>query len=434
MRLNVKTKFTEKTHEGAPAARMTPEQALRRSVCSCLLWESEFYEDGQDIAARIADLASQVSPEILAALAVEVRTSHNLRHVPLALLKALIKRGSGKMVADAIFNTIQRADEISELLAVYWADGKKPVPRKMQKGIARAFLKFDEYQLAKYNRDGAIKLRDALFLSHAKPDTPERDALWKRLIDGKLAIPDTWETQLSAGADKKVTFERLINEGNLGYLALLRNLRNMVNAGCDLDLVKKAIVARKNGAHRVLPFRFVAAARACPQLEPEIDAALCEGIATSGLLSGTTVVLVDVSGSMDSRLSAKSDLTRRDAAAALASIIHGNLRVFSFSNEIVEVPPRRGMAGVDAVIRSQDHSGTELGDAIAWVNAKVKADRIIVITDEQAAAPVPNPVAQFAYMINVASAKNGVGYGRWTHIDGFSESVIRFIKEIENDR
>ena len=92
------------------------------------------------------------------------------------------------------------------------------------------------------------------------------------------------------------------------------------------------------------------------------------------------------------------------------------------------------MAGVDAVIRSQDHSGTELGDAIAWVNAKVKADRIIVITDEQAAAPVPNPVAQFAYMINVASAKNGVGYGRWTHIDGFSESVIRFIKEIENDR
>ena len=61
-------------------------------------------------------------------------------------------------------------------------------------------------------------------------------------------------------------------------------------------------------------------------------------------------------------------------------------------------------------------------------------DRLIVITDEQSHDAVPQPVAKAAYMINVASNRNGVGYGRWTHIDGFSESVLRFIHEVESDR
>lgn len=432
MRLNVATRFTDKTHEGAPAARMNPEQALRRSVLSCLLWEKEFYESGQTIADRIMDLSAQVKPEVLAGLAVEARSSFNLRHAPLLLLKALVKHGSGKLVADAICNTIQRADELSEFLAIYWADGRKPLSNPMRKGLARAFLKFNEYQLAKYNRDGAVKLKDVLFLCHAKPDTPEREALWKRLIAGELVTPDTWEVALSGGADKKATFERLIREGQLGYLALLRNLRNMVQADCDLDLVRQALIARKGGAERVLPFRFVAAARACPQLEPEIDTALCEGIATSPRLPGKTIVLVDVSGSMDAKLSGKSDLTRMDAAAALASIVHGDIRVFTFSNGLAEVPPRRGMAGVDAVIRSQPHGGTYLGAALQHVNT-LAHDRLIVITDEQSHDQVPAPKAGRAYLINVASNQNGVGYGRWVHCDGFSENVLRWIVEYETE-
>jgi hypothetical protein len=107
--------------------------------------------------------------------------------------------------------------------------------------------------------------------------------------------------------------------------------------------------------------------------------------------------------------------------------------VFTFSDQVVEVPPRRGMAGVDAVIRSQPHGGTYLGRAVQAINDTVPHDRLIVITDEQSHDPVGNPVARHAYMINVASAKNGVGYGRWTHIDGFSEAVLRFIAENERD-
>jgi hypothetical protein len=91
------------------------------------------------------------------------------------------------------------------------------------------------------------------------------------------------------------------------------------------------------------------------------------------------------------------------------------------------------MAGVDAIVKSQQHGGTRLGMAVAEINARVKADRLIVITDEQSHDAVPNAFAK-GYMINVASNKNGVGYGAWTHIDGFSEGVLRYIYEAERER
>lgn len=438
-RLNAPVAYAEKTHEGAPAARTNAEQQLRRSVLSCLLWEREFYEDGQSIADRITDAAERVPVGTLAALAVETRSKFNLRHVPLLLLAVLARRGKGSsLVGDTIAATVSRADEIAEFLAVYAkVNGVEPnalkpkLSAQVKKGLASAFVKFDAYHLAKYDRAGAVRLRDALFLCHAKPKDDEQAATWKKLIAGELESPDTWEVALSGGADKKETFERLIREQNLGYLALLRNLRNMAQAGCDEALVRDHILARK-GANRVFPFRFIAAAKAAPQYEPYLDQALLANLAEMPPLDGKTVILVDVSGSMDTSLSARSDLTRMDAAAALGSIVNGDVRVFTFSQNLVEVPPRKGMAGVDAIVRSQQHSSTYLGQALAAINANVPHDRIIVITDEQSADRVPDPVAKHAYMINVASNQNGVGYGRWTHIDGFSEQVLRFIHEAES--
>jgi 60 kDa SS-A/Ro ribonucleoprotein len=420
------------THEGGPAKQITPMQELRRTVSACLLWESTFYEDGVHVADRIMALCEKVDPDQIAALAVEARSKFHLRHAPLLLLKALIKYGNGRLVSKAIEDTIQRADELAELVAVYWADGRKPLSNPMKKGLAAAFKKFSAHQLAKYNRDGAVKLRDVLFLCHAKPDTPEQAETWRALIEGRLASPDTWEVALSSGADKKATFERLIREQRLGYLALLRNLRNMVEAGVDGTLLKNAILGRL-GAERVLPFRFVAAAAAAPSLEPTLDIALLAGIHALPQLSGKTIVLVDVSGSMHDRLSQRSDMTRMDAAAALASIVNcEDLRVFSFADEVVEVPPRRGLAGVSAIKSSQRHGGTYLGHAVSVVENH-QHDRLIVITDEQSFDAVPRPLAERAYMINVGIYQNGVGYrDGWIHIDGFSENVIRFIAESES--
>src|SRR3984957_2491992 len=264
-RLNFRAWMDRKlTHEGAPAAlHLTIEQQLRRSVLSCLLWEKEFYEDGQSIADRIVALAEQAPPAMVAALAVEARTTFNLRHVPLLLIAVLAKTGAGtRLVSETIERTIQRADELSEFLAIYWRNGKTPLSAQVKKGLAASFKKFDAYQLAKYDRGNVIRLRDVLFLSHAKPANDDQQHLWRQLVDNELTSPDTWEVALSGGADKKATFERLIRERKLGYLALLRNLRNMVSAGCDLGLVREAILARK-GADRGLPFRYIAAGKGC---------------------------------------------------------------------------------------------------------------------------------------------------------------------------
>lgn len=223
MKLNTKVAAPAiRTHEGAPAhpASLDPVNQLRRSVLSCLLWESEFYEDGQEIAARIADTARKVPPHVVAALAREARGRYHLRHVPLLLLSILADTGKGTtMVPDAIGDVIQRADEVAELLAVRVKVTGKPIKDSithgMRKGLARAFRKFSAYQLAKYNRDGAFKLRDALFLSFAKPDSEEQAAVWKQLVDGTLPAPDTWETRLSAsgqtGVSRKEAWEGVID-------------------------------------------------------------------------------------------------------------------------------------------------------------------------------------------------------------------------------
>lgn len=263
------------THGGSPAAmHLTPIQQLRRTVLSCFLFEDEFYEDGVSISERIMQLSGAVSAVDLANLAIEARHAHNLRHVSLLLCLGLVKHGKGNMVSETIAKVVSRADELSELLALYWKDGKRPIAKQLKVGLAKAFQKFDAYQLAKYDRARDIRLRDVLFQVHAKPKDEQQAANWKALVDGTLPTPDTWETNLSAGADKKETFERLITEGNLGYFALMRNLRNMEQAGCDRDLVKRAILARRGGAEKLLPFRYVAAARAAPSFEHEIDIAL----------------------------------------------------------------------------------------------------------------------------------------------------------------
>jgi len=428
------------THEGGPARRVSPELQLRRSVLACLLWEDQFYEDGVAIAGRIAELVPKVEPERVAALAVEARTAMKLRHAPLLLVREMARHKTHRaLVAETLATVIQRADELAEFVAIYWQNGRAPLSAQVKKGLAAAFTKFDEYALAKYDRAGPVKLRDVLFLCHAKPRDEAQAALWKRLITGELTPPDTWEVVLSSGADKRESWERLLAERKLGALALLRNLRNMKDAGVREELVLEALHAMKT--EHVLPFRFIAAARYAPQWEEALEQAMFACVTTHPgqekarmghpKLKGKTILLIDVSGSMVAPLSRRSEMMRTDAAYGLAVLLREiceQVSVYSFSNELKRIAPRRGFALRDAIEASQGHMGTYLGKALDEIDENY--DRLIVITDEQAHDSVPSPKAQ-GYMINVASYKNGVGYGKWTHIDGWSESVIEYIRELE---
>ncbi len=441
--LNKKAQSEIVTHEGGPAKRINAEAQLRRSVMACLLWEREFYEDGITIAERIYDLVGKVQGQFAADLAIEARSIHNLRHVPLLIATALADL-KYKNLSGLLPSIIQRPDELTEFLAIYWGGSDrtqsksspdretgKPLSAQIKKGLAQAFKKFSAYQLGKYKKAGkAIKLKDVMCLVRPKPENEEQAGLWKQLKENTLPIPDTWETQLSGGANKKETFTRLMEEKKLGALAALRNIRNMEEADVNRKQISNYI--RQMNVRRVLPFRFIVVARIMPAYEPSLEEAMFNNIQETQKLQGKTFVLVDVSGSMDSSLSTKSDMTKMDAAAGVAMIMRemcDEIRVFTFSEQIKEIAPRRGFALRDAIINSQEHSSTYLGQAVVRLNT-IPHDRMVVITDEQAHDQVGAPLSK-GYMINVASYKNGVGYGKWIHIDGFSEAVVKYIVEME---
>jgi hypothetical protein len=427
------------THEGGKAKRFAPEQELRRTLLNCLLWEDTFYEDGVSIADRIKQLVPKVAPDTAAALAVEARETMKLRHAPLLVLREMARLETHRQfVADTLDRIIQRPDELTELLAIYWADAlgpmqqrkKQPISAQIKKGLAKALTKFDAYQLAKYDRDGPVRIRDVLFLVHAKPKDAAQEQVWKELVDGKLTSPDTWEVALSAGENKRETFERLIGEKKLGGLALLRNLRLMQNAEVGRETIAGAITAMR--VDRILPYRFIAAARYAADFEPELESAMLRSIEGYARLPGRTRLLIDVSGSMDGRLSGQSEMTRVEAACGLAiraREVCESVEIFTFSDKVVKVPPRRGFALRDAVVASQPHSGTYLGKAVNEIDRK--SDRLIVFTDEQAHDNVAAPKAR-GIMVNVASYQHGVGHGSWLRVDGFSEAVIAWIAAQES--
>ena len=453
MRMNVTAERpTNTTHEGAPAPHLTPLQELRRSVLTALLWEDGFYESGTAHAKRIAALCAQCKPEDVAALAIEARDTMYLRHVPLFLVRQLARvAGNGRIVADTLAHVIQRPDEMGEYLAMYWAGQasgttKRPEPLSAgsKRGLARAFGKFKAETLAKYDRDTGVKLRDVLRLTHAKPKHAEQAATWKQVIARTLDAPDTWEVALSSGANKRETFERLLRENKLGGLAFLRNLRNMVEANVDTTLIRERF---SGDFAKVLPFRFVAAAKHAVRFEADIERAMLAALTGLPRLSGRTALVIDTSPSMwMAKLSKKAEMDRFDAAAALAILARGlcdDLRVYAFNERAHEVPARHGFALRDALAQTKGPASCG-GLAVSLANEE-GYDRIIVITDGQwhvmgagegyregrAEDVSPKPLTARAYMINVATNQCGVGYGPWTSINGWSERIFDFVQASE---
>jgi len=445
------------TKEGASVIIAGNEEKLRRTVLSCLLFEKNFYEDGQTVYHRISDLVKLVRPEFVAELAIEARNKYNLRHVSLCLIREAARYPTHRhVVADALVDVIQRADELSEFLAMYWTEyseqqsygwgsdkeiistfKKTPIAASVKKGLARAFTKFDEYQLAKYNRKGVVNLRDVLFMCHAKPETGEQADIWAKLAAGELKTPDTWETKLSAGANKKEDFTRRLkanldpNQKNLlGAMALLKNLRGMDEAGVDRNLIKRALKAVN--PERVLPYRFITAARYAPWAETALEVAMLKCLSAQEVIPGHTVLLVDVSYSMNDKLSDRSEMTRLDAAcgiAILAREVCEDVTIYTYNTSIREIASRRGFALRDAI--GHPSGGTDTGGAVRHVNAHLKYDRMIIFTDEQSRTSVPDSTGR-GYIANIACCQNGVGYNsKFVHVNGFSEATVDYIREYE---
>ena len=465
MKFNAFTNNQKFTFEGAPSQQVKPIDTLRRITLACLLWEDNFYIDGKKSAELIEKICQQLHAEDIIIVAMEANANH-LRHIPLFLIVEALKRpkkiSTTPVIRDAITAVCSRPDQMTELVALYWRDGKKTLPRQMILGLRKAFRKFDEYQLAKYNRNTPVKLRDVAFLIHLKAGkNKKRGRLWANVINKdffpqktksgfevakhyrlkgkpKLKTPDTWEVRLSSGADKKESFIQLLDNKKLGYLALVRNLRNMCHSGVPKEKVAEALQANNRA---IFPYQFLIAAKACPHWEDIIDSAMIASAKKYDALTGSTILLVDVSGSMTGLLSKKGEATRNDAACGLAVLLReicSQIHVFSFSEHLAAVPNRAGMALRDAIQRSQPNSGTNLQHALVTLNRLIEAtqttiDRLIVVTDEQYQSAITIlPRVKFGYVLNVGAYQNGVFINNsWHTITGFSENVIDYIRQVE---
>jgi 60 kDa SS-A/Ro ribonucleoprotein len=129
-------------------------------------------------------------------------------------------------------------------------------------------------------------------------------------------------------------------------------------------------------------------------------------------------------------------MRRTDAAYGLAILLREiaeKVTIYTFSDRAQRVASRRGMALRDALEKSQLHSGTYLGAALKQVEAEVREgyDRLVVITDEQSHDQRSRAEGQ-GLRDQRGLGQNGVGYGAWTHVDGWSEAVVDYIAELES--
>ena len=346
MKFNVFNRSNTETinHAGAKAYTLTPEMELYSAVVTTMLSDA-YYEksnnsDGTKRLERIRSLVGQVNPSFVARLAVYAREQMYIRSAPVVLAGELAKVHNGDgLVGQLVGRIVQRPDEIMELLAYYQVMNQRTgtkklnrISKQMQKGLATAFNKFDEYQFAKYERDTAVKLRDALFLVHPKAKDDAQQLVFDKIVNSSLSTPYTWETELSAlgqrqfatEAEKQAAvrakWEELIDSGRMGYMAMLRNLRNMLEAGVSGVHVERLCTYLSNeravAKSKQLPFRFLSAYRELkalplghvPMLLDALEAAICLSIANlRGFDANTSVVVAcDVSGSMQKAVSPNS--------------------------------------------------------------------------------------------------------------------------------
>ncbi|MBH8567643.1 TROVE domain-containing protein [Microvirga sp. STS02] len=426
MRFNFFSRNTAPTvnHEGAPAFTLTPQLELYAAVATAAL-SDQFYETADTRLQRLRDLVAKNEPRFVAQLAVYAREVLNLRSVPLVLCVELARLHRGdSLVSRLVARVVQRPDEITELLAFYaQANGRSGtkvlnrLSKQLQKGLALSFNRFDGYQLAKYDRDGAVRLRDALFLVHPNAKDEAQQALFDQLVRSELPTPYTWETELSAvgqgtyatDADRQTavrqTWETLIGSGKLGYMALLRNLRNILEANvsaqamervCD-TLADRFAVARS----KQLPFRFLAAYREVKALPggyvAGVLAALETAIAHSavnlrGFGHDTRVVLAcDVSGSMQQPISARSKVLLYDVGLVLSMLLQSrcqNVVTGIFGNVWKRISLPRGpvLRNVDELYQREGEVGYSTNGHLVVQELLLRrevVDKVMIFTDCQ---------------------------------------------------
>ena len=472
-------KNTTVNREGYKAYKMEDKELLVTMVLTTMFGEPKFYGSTDNEIIELATEFAQNDPEFLCKLACYARHEGNLRTIS-HVLTAIIARYAKEYTRRTIRNVVVRADDITEIMSCYKTLYGKPFPNAMKREIANVIQKFDEYALAKYKGTKKdLSIKDVLRITHPVPKNKEIEELFNKVINDNLATPYTWETELSAKGNTKEVWDELIQSGKVGYMALLRNLNNIIKSGANIKPVLEIIgnpAQVKNS--KQLPFRFYSAFKklcfesvSTPEVAWALEDALTYSVDNLPKLEGRTLIAVDVSGSMMARVSRNSDVTCRDISVLLgcmssrmcdsATVVYFNCDYSnrSFYRNSLENGIRVCTYGkYDSIFDNITNApkadgGTDMTLPMIWAlekdTSRVPFDRVIYISDNECNcfhSLVGNTVQ--TYIDKYRKEKNPnlwvhaidlQGYGTQQFngkhcniIAGWSDSVLPFIKLAED--
>ena len=451
--------------EGNPAFEMDPKSKLVSMVLTSFFNESKFYGDNSGELTDVLKDVIREDPAFVSNLAIFARREFNMRSVSHVMASYLAKIPEGKpYVRKTVKDIVLRGDDATEILAFYLGTFGKPIPNSLRKALRDVFTTFDAYTLAKYKGNGPVKMKDILCLTHPTPSCRADSVMWKELLEDKLQPAYTWETELSAKGNTKEVWEELIASGKVGYMALLRNLRNIMNANPDnmkvvLDRLCDEKEVRKS---KQLPFRYLSAYKNVPtdnwytgQAKDAIDIAADYAVENLPKIPGKTVIAIDVSGSMGCPISRNSDVSCADIALLLGVIANRvceNARVFTFDHQIRElsIQRRNGVISTAAELTATG-GGTDMYLPFQkMLEENIDCDRVIILSDNECNVDshwyYNKPVQVLADEYR-ASTGNDIwvhaidlqGYGtqqfkgpKTNIIAGWSEKVFEFIRLAED--
>lgn len=381
---------------GHAAYKMGDKSKLVTQVLTSFFNEKKFYGDNSSEMQETIKSVIANQPEFVANLAVFARREFNMRSVSHVLAAYLAHEPNGKPYAKRVIKAIcLRGDDATEILSCYLSIFGKPIPNGLRRALKEVLAGFDEYTLAKYKGDGkAVEMRDLVCICRPDPKTEAQSQAFKKLLEGRLESPETWEAELSKYGNTKETWESLIHGGKVGYMALLRNLRNILSAKpANLDKVLEKLAdpdaVRKS---KQLPFRFLSAYKmveniASSKVLDTLEKACAASVDNMERLPGLTVIAVDVSSSMGAPVSAKSE-TRCFEIGALLGMIANRICedsvFYTFSNSAEKIPVSTCAPLLYSASTFRVFGGTNMAAPFEhMMRDGVKADRVIVISDNE---------------------------------------------------
>lgn len=460
-------------HAGGLGFNVSPKLELIRRTCAGFLGEPKFYEpSGAGQLQKIVDLAQQVDAAFLFKLAKFARIKMKMRSAPMLLAVLAAKRSEdGALTRAYIPQIVRRADEPGEILAAYmqlYGGGEKltACPRALLKGLSDAIGNFDEYQLAKYKGAGkALSMRNVFRLVRPVPKTDEQRELYARVVKDELKPAETWENKISTEGSTAENWDEIAASGNMGFMAMLRNLRNFETKGAEGAIVKAITMlqdAEQVQRSKQLPFRFYSALQhvANPKLKDAVRMAMELSLHNLPRWGGSTAIFADLSGSMNSAVSGKSNVTCRDIAslmAAMACHLSEDYVVGAFACDFRVVELSRldtVLSNAEKIRRMSVGGSTNAHLAIAHLIEQRKVvDRVLILSDMQTyhyggwGVPSTSVAQQWQEYKRIAPKArlyclnlNGYGVGNMPEdepgvmqLTGWSEGIFEFIAMSETE-